>query len=146
MSTHDDHDDDRDYEVGYCQPPKATRFKKGQSGNPNGRPKEAKGISASLRRELEAKITVTEGQQTKMISKAEAAAKRLVAKALGGDVKTLLKLIELDPQLFGTEQGEDAQDRPTQLEPVDLTMLKHFFTEGGAPLPATKSEDEETPE
>ena len=25
--------------VGYCNPPEYTRFKKGQSGNPNGRPK-----------------------------------------------------------------------------------------------------------
>lgn len=28
-----------DYEVGYGKPPAETRFKKGQSGNPNGRPK-----------------------------------------------------------------------------------------------------------
>jgi len=28
----------RDYEVGYGQPPHHTRFKKGQSGNPRGRP------------------------------------------------------------------------------------------------------------
>lgn len=27
------------YKVGYCRPPKETRFKKGISGNPNGRPK-----------------------------------------------------------------------------------------------------------
>ena len=31
-----------DYEVGFGKPPKETRFKKGQSGNPNGRPKGAK--------------------------------------------------------------------------------------------------------
>jgi Family of unknown function (DUF5681) len=30
------------YEVGYCKPPATTRFRKGQSGNPHGRPKEAK--------------------------------------------------------------------------------------------------------
>lgn len=31
-----------DYEVGYGKPPKSTRFKKGQSGNPRGRPRKAK--------------------------------------------------------------------------------------------------------
>ena len=31
--------DDEDYEVGYGKPPKDSRFKLGQSGNPNGRPK-----------------------------------------------------------------------------------------------------------
>src|SRR3984893_12213988 len=30
------------YEVGYCKPPPTTRFQKGKSGNPRGRPKEAK--------------------------------------------------------------------------------------------------------
>jgi hypothetical protein len=30
-----------DYEIGYKKPPRHTRFKKGQSGNPKGRPKKA---------------------------------------------------------------------------------------------------------
>ena len=30
--------DETDYEVGYGKPPKHTQFKRGQSGNPNGRP------------------------------------------------------------------------------------------------------------
>jgi hypothetical protein len=30
----------KSYKVGYKKPPKATRFKKGQSGNPSGRPKQ----------------------------------------------------------------------------------------------------------
>jgi hypothetical protein len=31
-------DNERDYEVGYGKPPRHTRFKSGQSGNPRGRP------------------------------------------------------------------------------------------------------------
>jgi len=31
--------DDEPEDVGYCQPPKRTQFKKGQSGNPRGRPR-----------------------------------------------------------------------------------------------------------
>lgn len=37
--THNTHDD---YEVGYKKPPKATQFKKGESGNPKGRPKKTR--------------------------------------------------------------------------------------------------------
>jgi hypothetical protein len=33
------HVSDDDYEVGYGKPPENTKFKKGQSGNPKGRPK-----------------------------------------------------------------------------------------------------------
>lgn len=50
-------DEKKDYEVGYGKPPKRTRFKKGQSGNPKGRPKGAKGFTASLKREMESKVT-----------------------------------------------------------------------------------------
>ena len=33
------------YEVGYGKPPQHSRFKPGQSGNPKGRPKSAKGLN-----------------------------------------------------------------------------------------------------
>ena len=38
--------------VGYCRPPAATRFQPGQSGNPSGRPKGAKGSRAIAKRVL----------------------------------------------------------------------------------------------
>ena len=41
-------DKDADYEVGYGKPPETTRFKKGQSGNPKGRPAGAKGWTEPL--------------------------------------------------------------------------------------------------
>ncbi len=84
-------DDTKDYEVGYGKPPKATQFKKGRSGNPKGRPKGAKGVNASLKRELETKVTVREGSHELRISKAEAIAKRLTAGALKGDTKLLMR-------------------------------------------------------
>ncbi len=38
-------DNEADYEVGYGKPPRHTRFKKGRSGNPRGRPNGSKNLS-----------------------------------------------------------------------------------------------------
>jgi uncharacterized protein DUF5681 len=35
-----------EYEVGYRRPPQHTRFQRGSSGNPNGRPRYSKNLSA----------------------------------------------------------------------------------------------------
>ncbi|SLN76692.1 DUF5681 domain-containing protein [Ruegeria meonggei] len=122
-------DDTKEYEVGYGKPPKATQFKKGRSGNPKGRPKGAKGVNASLKRELEAKITVREGNREVRISKAEAIAKRVTASALKGDTKMLMALLKLDTDLFNTSDM-DAQESARAVEPdsVDFDILRDFFS------------------
>ena len=122
-------DDDSGYEVGYGRPPKNTQFKRGQSGNPRGRPKGAKGVLASLKRELESKITVREGKREVRISKAEAMAKRFAASGLKGDTKVLIALLKLDPELFGSTAFEVETDVPARpAEPVDYDILRHFLS------------------
>ncbi|MFC1916898.1 DUF5681 domain-containing protein [Chloroflexota bacterium] len=45
--------ENNDENVGYCNPPKDTRWKPGQSGNPKGRPKNTVYISEMLRDQLD---------------------------------------------------------------------------------------------
>ena len=72
------------YEVGYGKPPKHTRFKKGQSGNPKGRPEDTKNLKTDLREEMNEKITIREGADERPVSKQRALVKRLTAKAIKG--------------------------------------------------------------
>ena len=43
----------QDYEVGYRRPPRHSRFKPGQSGNPRGRPNRSKNINTLMQEELD---------------------------------------------------------------------------------------------
>jgi hypothetical protein len=125
MSTRDD--DKRDYEVGYGRPPKSGQFQKGQSGNPKGRPKGAKGFKASLKRELASEITVREGNRVIRIAKHEAAAKRLVEKALNGDLGAIRMLAAIDAEFSQeVEAAMVAEVSSRQPEPGDLEILRHF--------------------
>ncbi len=70
--------------IGFSQPPKSTRFKKGQSGNPRGRPK-------NRRREipydtvLGQMVTIREDGRERRVTAAEAFLLQLTQKGLAGD-------------------------------------------------------------
>lgn len=83
------------YEIGYRRPPTTTRFKKGQSGNPKGRPKGSSNLLTILERELSQPILVSENGRKKRITRLEAIGKRLVSDALQGDRKAQLTLFEI---------------------------------------------------
>lgn len=84
-----------DYQVGYGRPPIESRFRKGQSGNPKGRPRGSKNLKTDLREELQQKILVREGDRSIRISKQRALVKTLMAKTLKGDGRAAAILINL---------------------------------------------------
>lgn len=134
-------DDDEGYEVGYGKPPKGSRFKKGQSGNPKGRPKGAKSVKSSMKRELESKISVRQNGRTITISKSEAAAKRLVDMALQGDPKALLLLVKLDSELFEDAVKAVSDEQRLDAGPVDHEMLASYLAGGFGVADVPEAED-----
>ena len=84
-----------DYEVGFGKPPAGTRFQKGHSGNPKGRPKGTLNKATVLARTLREKVIINENGQRKIITKLEAAVKQLVNKAASGDLRALRHLADL---------------------------------------------------
>lgn len=75
-----------DYEIGYKKPPRDTQFKKGESGNPKGRPKGRKSSADHMRAILNKKITVREGDKILRITSIEALVQTLMNRALKGDL------------------------------------------------------------
>ena len=94
----------KDHDVGYGKPPKETRWKKGQSGNPKGRPKKKTDFSSLVKKELERMVLIKEGDTQQTITKKEAIVKRLMAKALAGDVPALKAICDY----IGEKQPADS--------------------------------------
>jgi Family of unknown function (DUF5681) len=88
-------DDERDYKVGYKKPPLHTRFKRGQSGNPRGRPRGAKNFSTVLNDALNQRVVVTENGRHRMISKRELGIRQLVDKFAMAEVQATRLLLGL---------------------------------------------------
>src|SRR5229473_1885751 len=84
-----------DYEVGYRKPPRHTRFKKGQSGNPRARPKRSKDFAALLTEILNEKVTITENGQPRQITKREAFVRRVIDRNVLGDAKAVQPFLRL---------------------------------------------------
>ena len=87
--------DDSGYEIGFGKPPERTRFKRGQSGNPQGRPKGTLNMATVLERVLREKVVINENGQRQTITKLEAAIKQVTNKAASGELKALQLLSAL---------------------------------------------------
>ena len=82
------------YEVGFSKPPEATRFKPGQSGNPNGRPKGTKNklpdmseerLKTIILQEAYRDVPIMEGGRPKKISMIEANIRALAVSGAKGN-------------------------------------------------------------
>jgi hypothetical protein len=95
-------DDDDNYEVGYGRPPRRSRFVKGQSGNPRGRPPGAKNIKTLLTKALNELVVVTDNGGRRKVSKREAiVTQRLIINLPSRHLKSLLVSIAFPAWCLG---------------------------------------------
>ena len=88
-------DEKTDYKVGYKKPPLHTRFRKGQSGNPRGRPRGSKNFSTLLADALNEPVVVTEDGRRRRISKRELGLKQLANKFAMAEAQATKMLLGL---------------------------------------------------
>ncbi len=132
----------RTYQVGFAKPPSATRFRKGQSGNPAGRPRGSKNISTILEQELEQRVVIRENGRQRNITKRRATMKQFVNKAIAGDPRALQLLINYlrDLEVNAKDRMPSSYDRDkfemmaARLDENDqLTFLKLMNKARGGP-------------
>jgi hypothetical protein len=97
-----------DYEIGFGKPPAKTQFKKGTSGNPNGRPRGSMSISSILAKTGREIVPVTIGGKTRFMIKLEAACTQLTNQAASGDQKAIRDLLAAHRQFPESERLVEA--------------------------------------
>jgi hypothetical protein len=116
-------DSERDYEVGYGKPPRHTRFKKGQSGNPRGRPSGSNNLSTLLSEALNEPVIIAENGGRRKISKCRAIITQLVNRSAKGDLRAAKILLDIIQEI---ERRTEPASAETSFGPVDEKIIEQL--------------------
>jgi Family of unknown function (DUF5681) len=132
------------YEVGFGKPPERTRFKKGRSGNPYGRPPKKPDLYSELTKVLREKITIIVDGQPEKVAVQQALLLRLRDQALRGELwaqKLLQKVVAALP-----ESRSESDPFERQLRSFRITALFQLIMDESARETAEAVQDPVEPE
>jgi hypothetical protein len=118
------------YEVGKGRPPKATRWKPGQSGNSKGRPKGSRNVGAVLLDVIRQQIPVTENGRTRRIPALEVMLRRLANDAMRNDAGALKLVLSLVDRYA---EPSEAELRIDEMLAEDQEILAQYLDTPSAP-------------
>jgi hypothetical protein len=135
-----------DDDVGYRKPPKASRWRKGQSGNRRGRQKGVRNLKTELAEELGEIVSIKEQGLAKTITKQRALIKAMTLKAVQGDTRAANILINM---MFRLLHPELIEGLPAELAKEDQAILDAFVvrrrppTDQQDPIKRSEPDDKE---
>jgi hypothetical protein len=131
--------------VGYGRPPKQTRFRQGESGNPKGRPRGTRNLKTELEQEMRQPILVREGNKQMRITKRHAVIKSQLAKAIRGDTRAAAWVFEIVGRLLDPDSADGA-GTGRQLPVDDQAILADYAVRLAAGRDTTGSPEGHLPE
>src|SRR6266403_5375464 len=123
---------DAAHEVGYGKPPQASRFRKGRSGNPKGRPRGDENLLAVFKRMVTKRIKMREGDRWRTITMADAIILQNVRAALQRDQIAMSNIIRLAEESGELIDRTDVKQvgRPAFF-PIKAKNMTEFLAEFG---------------
>ena len=98
--------------VGYGRPPKKNQFKKGNSGNPKGRPKRKESFSGIFTKVFLKGMTVTtKAGRRKVITPLELILRHVLQGALKGDTKSFSNVIQAYRTFYDSSESAGANEQ-----------------------------------
>jgi hypothetical protein len=121
------------YKVGKGRPPLKSRWTKGQSGNPKGRPRGSKNLDTIVMEIMSKKIRYTENGKTRTTTTREAIFTVMAQQALKGDLKSADYLLARDaeiakktpPAYRRSDELIDPKERDRRAVEAYLTLVRN---------------------
>ncbi|MGE3476427.1 MAG: DUF5681 domain-containing protein [Rhodospirillaceae bacterium] len=128
-----------DYEVGYKKPPKHTRFKPGDSGNPSGRPRKARSSNELLEQVLNEKVTITIRGRQRTVTMKEVLIRQLITDGMKGNQRALKAIFNRETERILDEDARQAERRKYDEEfKRDLDQIRERIRQRQAKEAAAK--------